>query len=157
MYLKGVKGVEEKINEEPFVIWPVYEVAKFRCPKCEGVFTLSIAEVSKLLLEQPMMCLQGEHLIALGEEGEDELVKRQRCIEVLDSIMSVVFVVLLILSLVLVLAFAVASEAGALVGASGTVILGFMRYYCTFAKPAVMLVAGKLTLEKIRPLQNALF
>ena len=155
MYLKGVKGVEEKINEEPFIIWPVYEVAKFGCPKCEGVFTLSIAEVSKLLLEQPLKCLQGEHLIALGEEGEDELVKRQRCVKVLDSVMSVVFVVLLILSLVL--AFAVASEAGALVGASGTVILGFMRYYCTFGKSAVMLVAGKLTLEKIRPLQNALF
>lgn len=66
MYLKGVKGVEEKINEEPFIIWPVYEVAKFGCPKCEGVFTLSIAEVSKLLLEQPLKCLQGEHLIALG-------------------------------------------------------------------------------------------
>ena len=71
--------------------------------------------------------------------------------------MSVVFVVLLILSLVLVLAFAVASEAGALVGASGTVILGFMRYYCTFGKSAVMLVAGKLTFQKIRPLQHAQF
>lgn len=42
----------------------VYKVAKFRCPKCEGVFTLSVAEVSKLLLEQPLKCLQGEHLIA---------------------------------------------------------------------------------------------
>ena len=69
--------------------------------------------------------------------------------------MSVVFVVLLILSLVL--AFAVASEAGAFVGASGTVILGFMRYYCTFGKSAVMLVAGKLTFQKIRPLQHAQF
>ncbi|TWS00491.1 hypothetical protein [Pseudomonas saxonica] len=147
--------MEEKIDEEIITIWPVYEVAKFRCPKCEGVFTLSIAEVSKLLLEQPLKCLQGEHLIALGEEGIDDLVKRQRCIEVLNSVISVVFVVLLILSLVL--AFAVASEAGAFVGASGTVILGFMRYYCTFGKPAVMLVAGKLTVEKIRPLQHALF
>ncbi|MFK7605212.1 MULTISPECIES: hypothetical protein [unclassified Pseudomonas] len=147
--------MEEKIDEEPFIIWPVYEVAKFRCPKCEGVFTLSTAEVSKLLAEQPLKCLQGEHLIALGEAGINELVKRERCIEVLDSVMSVVFVVLLILSLVL--AFAVASEAGAFVGASGTVILGFMRYYCTFGKSAVMLVAGKLTFQKIRPLQHAQF
>ena len=145
----------EKIDEEPFIIWPVYEVAKFRCPKCEGVFTLSTAEVSKLLAEQPLKFLHGEHMIALGEAGINELVKRERCIEVLDSVMSVVFVVLLILSLVL--AFAVASEAGAFVGASGTVILGFMRYYCTFGKSAVMLVAGKLTFQKIRPLQHAQF
>lgn len=29
--------MEGKIDEEPFVIWPVYEVVKFRCPKCEGI------------------------------------------------------------------------------------------------------------------------
>lgn len=138
--------MDDDISEDQLPLWPVFEISKFKCPCCDHVLILSLSQVAWLLHEESLTCSQCRQGLILEGVAIDKLNKRQRCVQILNASMNVLYVILLALSLIL--AFAVVAEAGAFVGALGTVILGGMRYFCSFGRPAIELVAGKPSLEK---------
>ena len=144
--------MEEKKQKLVVVIWPEYEEAKFRCPRCKVVLTLTLDEVAKITIRQYLECWHCEHSLRLGDKAIEDLCKRDRCKKTLKIVMAVTFVVLVLLSIYL--AVVVSGEAGAFAGVLGAVILAVMRDYCMFGKSAILLNTGKRSPEKKRPIKS---